>query len=610
MKFIKWLLAIVVVAILSVVVYITVIFDPNDFKPEIVDAVKKQTGRDLAIKDDLSWTFFPSLGISLGNINLSNPDGFTPAQMVFVNQAVAEVALMPLLKKEIEIDKLSLDGLTVNLVTRKNGASSLDGLTGEGDKTAVDKSDASADKGPGVSLASLHIGGVEVTNTQINMLDEASGSEQSFNLESFNLGEFRLGEVASFSYRFTAQLPDLVAKSQGEGKLIVSKEMNAVTISDFVINNHVKGAAIPNGELESDLTTQIAMALDAKTLVIDIQKLSADTISGKGKIDINYAAKVPKIKASLEVGDIDLNRFIPADTAKADDKTVNTPDNANATEPDLTGLKGLDLTLALKAKSIKVAKMSTENWALNLSLKNGVLDLSSLTADLYQGKLQVKAQLDARQKVASYQFDKRVSGVQIRPLLIDAADVDILSGTANFNVVGKGSSLIPDNVKQNLNANGKFEVADGSLYGVNIPQMIRSAQAKLKGDLAAKDTEERKTDFSSLAGSFTVDKGVVTNPDLAMASPLIRLKGAGTANIVSQALDYKLTTTVVGSLKGQEAGSDPLAGVDIPLMITGTMQKPEYALDTAALFDAKLKQETDKAKDKLKDSLLKKLGGF
>ncbi|KEK28146.1 asmA protein [Shewanella xiamenensis] len=58
MKFIKWFLAILVTLIVAVALYLTVFFDPNDFKPEVVNAVKKQTGRELVITDDLSWTFF------------------------------------------------------------------------------------------------------------------------------------------------------------------------------------------------------------------------------------------------------------------------------------------------------------------------------------------------------------------------------------------------------------------------------------------------------------------------------------------------------------------------------------------------------------------------
>ena len=285
--------------------------------------------------------------------------------------------------------------------------------------------------------------------------------------------------------------------------------------------------------------------------------------------------------------------------------------NTQEVEPDLSALKQLDVKLKLTVKSIKVANLSTQNWLMDVGIKNGVLDLTKLNADLYQGQLLVSAQVDARQAVASYQFDKKVTGVQIRPLLKDAADVDLLAGTANFDVKGKGKSLIPEQLKKNLLANGHFDINDGALYGVNIPQMIRSAQAKLKGDLSPETKAERKTDFSSLTGSFSLDNGVATNPDLALSSPLLRLDGKGTANLLTEALDYRLTASLVNSLKGQGGSDkDALAGVDIPLAITGTFQKPEYALDTKALLNNQLKEETDKAKEKLKDSLLKKLGGF
>ena len=125
MKVVKWLLAIVLTIVVGITVYLTIFFDLNNFKPQIVDAVKKQTGRDLQISQDLSWSVFPSLGIKLGGISLSNPNGFTPASMLDVNEAVANVALMPLFSQQIEVDLLKLDGLTLNLVTQKDGKTSL-----------------------------------------------------------------------------------------------------------------------------------------------------------------------------------------------------------------------------------------------------------------------------------------------------------------------------------------------------------------------------------------------------------------------------------------------------------------------------------------------------
>ena len=607
MKFIKWLLALVVTLILLVTVYLTVFFDPNDFKPEIVDAVKKQTGRELVITDDLSWTFFPVIGINLGGVSLSNPEGFTPKAMLEVNKAVAEVALMPLFSQKIEIAELSLDGATINLVTRKNGTSSFDGLSGDNSKQAATPATETSSN---AKLNDINIGGVSITNTQINMIDEAKKQTQVFSLKSFTLGEFTLDTFAPIAFEFSATMPDMTISSEGKGELKLSRDLTQLVVNGLKIDTVVEGESIPNKKLETSISVATQIALDKQQLSVDIAQLTAASITAAGKVGVNYATKIPQINADFQVGDIDLDTLLPkTETAAVTEQAPAA--STQAVEPDLSALKQLDVKLKLTVKSIKVANLSTQNWLMDVGIKNGVLDLTKLNADLYQGQLLVSAQVDARQAVASYQFDKKVTGVQIRPLLKDAADVDLLAGTANFDVKGKGKSLIPEQLKKNLLANGHFDINDGALYGVNIPQMIRSAQAKLKGDLSSETKEERKTDFSSLSGSFSLDNGVATNPDLAMSSPLLRLAGKGTANILTEALDYRLTTSLVNSLKGQGGSDkDALAGIDIPLAITGTFQKPEYALDTQALLNNQLKEETDKAKEKLKDSLLKKLGGF
>ncbi|QYX66694.1 AsmA family protein [Shewanella putrefaciens] len=607
MKFIKWLLALVVTLILLVTVYLTVFFDPNDFKPEIVDAVKKQTGRELVITDDLSWTFFPVIGINLGGVSLSNPEGFTPKAMLEVNKAVAEVALMPLFSQKIEIAELSLDGATINLVTRKNGTSSFDGLSGDNSKQAATPATETSSN---AKLNDINIGGVSITNTQINMIDEAKKQTQVFSLKSFTLGEFTLDTFAPIAFEFSATMPDMTISSEGKGELKLSRDLTQLVVNGLKIDTVVEGESIPNKKLETSINVATQIALDKQQLSVDIAQLTAASITAAGKVGVNYATKIPQINADFQVGDIDLDTLLPKTETAAVTEQVPAA-STQAVEPDLSALKQLDVKLKLTVKSIKVANLSTQNWLMDVGIKNGVLDLTKLNADLYQGQLLVSAQVDARQAVASYQFDKKVTGVQIRPLLKDAADVDLLAGTANFDVKGKGKSLIPEQLKKNLLANGHFDINDGALYGVNIPQMIRSAQAKLKGDLSPETKEERKTDFSSLSGSFLLDNGVATNPDLAMSSPLLRLAGKGTANILTEALDYRLTTSLVNSLKGQGGSDkDALAGIDIPLAITGTFQKPEYALDTQALLNNQLKEETDKAKEKLKDSLLKKLGGF
>lgn len=606
MKVVKWLLTIVLISVFGVTVYLTMFFDLNNYKPQIVDAVKKQTGRDLHITQDLSWSVFPSLGIKLGGISLSNPNGFSPVAMLNVNEAVANVALMPLFSQEIKVDLLKLDGLTLNLVTQKDGKTSFDGLSAE---STADKPQTTVPSNvKEVQLQTLDIGGIELTNTNVNLIDMASNTTQSFSLKSFTLDHFSLGQFASFAYEFSATLPAITLASSGQGKIKVDHTLKNITINDFVMEHKAQGDSVPGTVATAEITTKMTIALDTKTINLQFTKLAAMDLAATGGITVNYSNSIPKVAMNLDIGDIDIDALLPPQEAKVNQLEVNTAKEISQ-EPDLSALKSIDLILNLTAKSIKVSNLLTQNWQMKMGINKGILNLSSLTADLYQGKLALSAKLDSRKEVPNYQFDKKLTGVQIRPLLTDVAEVDLISGKLNFEVKGRGSSLIPDNFKNNLDAVSMFEVADGSLYGVNIPQMIRSAQQKLKGDLSANSKREYKTDFTSLTGSFTLKDAIVNNPDLAVAAPLIRLKGKGTANIKTAVLDYTLMTSILGSLAGQgDAADETLNGIDIPLTLKGTFQEPEFGIDSKALLEGQFKGEADKAKEKLKKGLFNKLG--
>ncbi|WP_372870929.1 AsmA family protein [Shewanella sp.] len=605
MKFIKWILVAIVLLVTLPVIYVTVIFDPNDFKPMLVDEVKKQTGRELEISEPLSWQLFPSIGIRLAGVSFSNPKGFSESRMMAVNEVVAEVKLLPLLSRDVQIDQLKIDGAKLTLITTKDGRTSFDGLSKGGDKaTASTPSEAGSTAG----LSAIAIGGVSITDTGITLIDEAAGSRQEFTLESLTLGEFIPGKATPLALSFRADTPDVKLGGDGKATLTVNEALNALDLAGFKLTIDAKGNSLPKGEVNVLFTGGVKADLAAQTASLTVDVLKVMDVEATGSIEANYGRKVPLVKAKLALGAIDVDALLGTDKAAKADSKASESAQSMQTEPDLTGMKAVDAALDLSIASVKVSGLSTADWKLKAKLNGGLLNVDELSAALYDGKISATASLDGRKKVASYSFNKTISGVQIQPLLKDAADMDLLAGTANFNIQGKGVGLVPERAKQNLNATGKFEVADGALYGVNVPQMIRGAQAKLKGDLSASDNAEQKTDFSSLTGSIAIANGKANNPDLLMLSPLLRISGNGGADLLAETLDYKLSTKVVGSLEGQ-GGDTALAGVDIPLAISGSFSEPKFALDTEALLKGQLKQETDKLKDKFKDSLFKKLGG-
>src|SRR3546814_17740817 len=80
--------------------------------------------------------------------------------------------------------------------------------------------------------------------------------------------------------------------------------------------------------------------------------------------------------------------------------------------------------------------------------------------------------------------------------------------------------------------------------------------------------EAATTDFAELSGTFTIDKGIVTNKDLSLVAPLVRMTGEGQIPLPPRTVDYVVKPKLVGSIEGQDGASD-LAGVTVPIKVSG-----------------------------------------
>ena len=96
-------------------------FDPNSLKPRIATAVKQATGRDLAINGaiGLKWSLRPT--IALHDVTLSNPPGFSRPNMATLQELDLQLALLPLLHKSVQIDRLALVQPDIRLETDAKG---------------------------------------------------------------------------------------------------------------------------------------------------------------------------------------------------------------------------------------------------------------------------------------------------------------------------------------------------------------------------------------------------------------------------------------------------------------------------------------------------------
>lgn len=671
--------------------------DPNDHKEEIAQLVKKNTGRTLTIKEDLSLSLFPWVGISLGALELENAAGFGSKPFARVSSVDVKVKLLPLLSKEVEVAVLSIKGLALNLAKNAQGKTNWDDLASGGSEekapspSPTGKNAPADEAGGGTPLAGLAIYGVEVTDAALVWDDRSTDARYA--LDKINLTLGRLEEKKpvdlNLNFHLTSREPSLDLNLDLTSAAMIDLAAQRYLLAIKKLTAKARGYAIPGGR--ADLTAALSVNADLaqKTAKLTGLRLTAmglevtgeaaadailSTPGFKGNVALaefspkgllNYLGQTapetsdaqvlqkaafglsfqgnanrvdlsdialtlddsrfqgtagvvdfaqPAIRWDLQLDAIDIDRYLPPSSADEEEKAADETTPAPAPTPQAEGgeaglpletLRALKLDGRFRAGKVKLSNLRAEEMLVTVKAKDGLITIDPMGAKLYEGRLDGGVALDARKDEPRITVKQALKGFRAAPFLKDLTGNDPVGGRADLslNVTMRGTE--PEAIKQTLNGKTRFAFTDGAVNGVNLPRMIRNAYNTLKGRPLEPEGSFQKTDFTSLTGSAAIKNGVVNNPDLAMDSPLLRIRGAGSADLPQNQVDYLVQAKIVGSLAGQ--GGEPiddLKNLTVPVKVTGDLASPAFSLDMEALLKENLK---GKAKEKIKQKLEEKL---
>ena len=647
----KWLAAIVGVVVLLIVsaaILLPIVFDPNDHKPEIIAQVKEQTGRDLRIDGDIALTVFPWIGVELGKVELSNAAGFDNPVFVSTDKVSIRVKLLPLFSKRLEMDTVTIHGLSLNLARDAGGRSNWDDLAeagGHGGGTDSSTSSSSSGRSDARSAVALAIGGLDIKDANLSWNDASSGQHFEIGNLTVQTGAISTGEPVELKLALDVQVGDsgvsghisvggkldydagnktlLVEDLQLEveemnltGKLRVDNidsaptAMGTISIEEFNPKKLLDTFSLdalqtrdPNALTSASLQATISgnpNQLTVKPLTIH---LDDSTLTGEVTVP-DIASQALRFKLALDA--IDVDRYLPPEKEMPGDAVpvAATPGAAAtaASEIPNEALRRLDVIGRVTIGKLKAANLNLSEVDMSVKAKDGVIRLHPIDANLYSGTYRGNVTLDARGKSPRTSVDENLTGVLAGPLLQDLQGTDRLTGKANVNIAMRTEGATADEVKRSLNGSVTFAFTDGAINGVNVARMIREAYARIKGAKLPPEETEQKTDFSELRGSMHVKNGVATNNDFIVRTPLLRINGKGTVNLPAETVDYRVAATIVTTLKGQ-GGEElkDLVGIPIPIHVTGNVADPTYALDTDALAEAL-------AKSKIQDVIDERIG--
>ena len=577
------------VAVLAVVLPFVVPLDA--YRGRIETAAGGATGRSFKIEGPLRLTFFPRFGVKAQEVTLANVPGGRAAMMVAVGDIDLSVQVLPLLSGRIALNKIVLDQPTIALEVDKGGNPNWKFGRATTDKTGQTK------KGTLTLPAGTEFSGIEISDGKVTYDNAKTGTHRA--LEHVNIAVAMTtveqpiaatGEVilADKKLTFAAKLATLKTfLGSGTTRFELSADAE-------LMHAAIKGVLLPDGTTQGAISLSspsfrglagwlgtplpagglgalsLSSKLETKDKITELSDLTV-TLDGqamKGHLTVDAQAKVPHFRGGLDIDHLDLNPYLSGGKAGG---SAEPKEAGWSKKPiSLSLLKEFNGELALTTGSLQARGLHLGRTALRLVDVNGLLMVWLDQVNLYGGSGKAWLWVDARGKTPQFANTLDFKGVELKPLLKDALNLDTIEGTAALSLDIKMAGASPDAILHSLSGKGVIAGTNGRFRGIDLGAVARTVRLATGGDAT---NDDAATTFHDIGANFALAQGVLTTSDFHLASPVVQLTGAGAIDIGNRTIDFHIKPSAgVAEFK-----------IGVPFLVKGSWDKLSFTADTAAI---------------------------
>jgi AsmA protein len=643
-KFVVWSLAIALLLTVAAGVAIKVYVTKERVLAWVIPPLEEKLGRKVTIGDvAIGFTSFDLIDFSVSGTQSDKP-------LASVGRVRVAWRLMPLLRARLEVAEATVESPRFHIVRLADATLAIDDLLTKGEakksgKLAQETSPARETQ----SGAEVVVEVVSIVDGAMTFEDRMESPTKSYVVDDFDAEVTGLSSGSEAFFELTARLGPL-GGAPLELKGSVTPETSELAanlkIGSFELTalnpymgeglSFASGSALVNVKLaakggepgpveldvgvkgmtlalpqsttkvgkSADLSLAAKFALEPESVELKHLRLDIDgqVIEADGRVELTEppvvtlsarakALFVDRLTALLPDGGQDGGKNSGKDTTASKDSTDEPPAKV-----------GVEADIDLSVGHLEASGLAFDEVALKLTLKDGVLKITPLGADFYEGKINLNATVELERVGPPLVADASVNGVRIEQLLpaLSPALKDTITGELDANLDAASSGSSGTGVKGVVATLGGA-VKDGKI-----------SSTPLTDKLAALFNSDglREINFYTLLWDVKVRKGVATVERLYLDGRELALRGNGTVGLEDQRLDMSVVVSVPAELARKllhdkniiEALTDEQGRVGVPLRLTGVATEPKYSLD-----ERKLSKIAGKAAKKAISNKVKKL---
>lgn len=599
-KVIKYFIYLILFLVLLVGALIALIFsiDPSRLKPTLERELGKQ-GIEANFSGDIDWQFYPSVGLSVEELSL-NPENLPNAEqpMVYVDSMAFSVRLMPLLRREILVDGIHVNSARLNLIVDENGNGNWEALgNGESAEEAPETIEPEQTTTQQSVLPEIQIEELTLSGLSLNYSDRQTGeifAVENFSVEAanFNLegAPFPLNLAISLALSelppVSADLSSLVSLNLKD-KVLSFKDAN-LQISPLTGSGESVGIAF-NGRVNWQEPLNITASINSsefnpRKLIEDFELAAIPTQNPQAfgeatfAFDLSYSAEqiaVTNIKTVVDSTHIEGNTTLTAtdnpqvpwriesrwsgDSINLDDylppPAETTPEPA-ASEPQplpLETIRSLNALLGVTFDDVTVMETSIKNLAAEVQADDGVVTLNKMAAQAFDGNISAQGTFDASRDTAALALTLDVDSIDVGELAQHFAELDILTGEANAEVLVKARGQTDEELLNSLVAETEISSDSLKVSPINLEQQYCKLLAALDKRELAKNDWSAFTELQPVTITARYAADLVTLASMDAAIEKLSTRATGTLNLETGQFDFPIEISLADFSSGPDA---------------------------------------------------------
>ncbi|MCW8917032.1 MAG: AsmA family protein, partial [Magnetovibrio sp.] len=441
--------------------------DTAQFKAPLERMVERATGRDFILGGDLDLVLSLNPKLSVTNVQLANAPWGTQANMMKLQRLDAEIDVLALLSRRLDVTYIILDGVELYLETDGKGLANWE-FTPQTEQAASGQAQAKQKLALNPNVQDVHL-----QNVKVHYLDGATGLSLEAELSHANFTADSLDSQMKGILEATVNGVEMQASAEmGSFAHIVGTEGG-----DFPLNLKISGPDITadlvamvkhpgrgvyiDARVDAEISNEgvlgkligvnlppvspivVRSKIDVAGTRITLNGLDAELGDNdvQGIVSIQLGKIRPKVIADLRSQTLNVNTLAGL-SSSTNSSSLKSPVFSN-TQISLDGLGVVDAELVLEADKIRYDDMVFTDVKTKASLADKTLTIKPLSFEFQRGRINAQAHVNGAGQQPDYSLRGTVRGLNATALAALTGQRELVDLNLDGDVlfISKGQSL-------------------------------------------------------------------------------------------------------------------------------------------------------------------------